>query len=160
VLANINKVLRTNGTALLLTPANGYLGHGFYQFSPEFFYSALTPENGFSETIVVLIDRDRPENWYCVKSPTALQDRNQAPNKRYQLLCYTRKIATVDSISAQQSYYKNLLWKQRDFKYVMPQPDKSQYQTQHKIVYCSTKSNSTPRPVGYLSSREILQRTL
>lgn len=120
VLANINKVLRTNGTALLLTPANGYLGHGFYQFSPEFFYSALNPENGFSETIVVLIDWDRPENWYYVKSPTALQDRNQAPNKRYQLLCFTRKIATVDSISAQQSDYKNLLWKEKDYKYVIP----------------------------------------
>src|SRR5260370_10977022 len=120
VLANINKILRTNGTALLLSPANGYLGHGFYQFSPEFFYSALTPKNGFSETIVILIDWDRPENWYYVKSPTVLQDRNQAPNKRYQLLCFTRKIATVDTISAQQSDYENLLWTQKGYKYVIP----------------------------------------
>ena len=52
VLVNINKILRTNGTALLLLPSNGYLGHGFYQFSPEFFYSTLIPKNGFSQTIV------------------------------------------------------------------------------------------------------------
>jgi hypothetical protein len=52
VLVNINKILQTNGAALLLTPANGYLGHGFYQFSPEFFYSTPIPKNGFSQTIV------------------------------------------------------------------------------------------------------------
>jgi hypothetical protein len=120
VLVNINKILRTNGTALLLTPANGYLGHGFYQFSPEFFYSTLIPKNGFSQTIVILIDWDRPENWHYVKSPTALQERNQAPNKRYQLLCFTRKIATIDSISAQQSDYVNLLWTQKGYKYLIP----------------------------------------
>ena len=117
VLVNINKILRPNGTALLLVPANGYLGHGFYQFSPEFFYSTLIPRNGFSETIVILIDWDRPENWYYVKSPTALQDRNQASNNRYQLLCFTRKIATIDSIYAQQSDYVNLLWTQKEYKY-------------------------------------------
>jgi hypothetical protein len=121
VLENINKILQTNGTALLLSPANGYLGHGFYQFSPEFFYSALSPKNGFSDTIVILIDWDKPEHWYYVKSPTVLQDRNQAPNKRYQVLCFTRKIATVDTISAQQSDYENLLWTQKDYKYVIPE---------------------------------------
>jgi SAM-dependent methyltransferase len=121
VLININKILRTNGTALILTPANGYLGHGFYQFSPEFFYSALTPKNGFSQTIVILIDWDRPEDWYYVKSPKALQDRNQTPNQRYFVLCFTRKIATVDSISAQQSDYQNILWTQKGYKYEIPQ---------------------------------------
>jgi hypothetical protein len=43
---------------------SNYLGHGFYQFSPEIFYSTLIPTNGFSQTIVILIDWDRPENWY------------------------------------------------------------------------------------------------
>ena len=120
VLVNINKILRTGGTALILAPANGYLGHGFYQFSPEFFYSTFIPENGFTQTIVIMIDWDRPENWYYVKSPAVLQDRNQAPNKRYQLLCFTRKIATIDSISAQQSDYENLLWTQKGYKYLIP----------------------------------------
>jgi SAM-dependent methyltransferase len=117
VLVNINKLLRPNGTAVILTPANGYLGHGFYQFSPEFFYSVFTPKNGFSQTVVILIDWHNSENWYYVKSPTALQERNQIPNKTYQLLCFTRKIATIDSISVQQSDYENILWTQEGYKY-------------------------------------------
>jgi hypothetical protein len=121
VIININKILKMNGTALIITPSNGYLGHGFYQFSPEFFYSSLTPKNGFSETIVILIDWDRPENWHYVKKPAVLQERNQAPNKRYYLLCFTRKISTIDSVSAQQSDYENLLWTQKDYKYLIDQ---------------------------------------
>ena len=83
------------------------LATAFISFLSSFFYSALTPENGFSDTIVILIDWDRPENWYYVKSPTALQERNQDPSKRYQILCFTRRISTVDSISDQQSDYEN-----------------------------------------------------
>lgn len=134
VLVNINKILQPNGTAMLLIPANGYLGHGFYQFSPEFFYSALTPQNGFSETMVILIDWDRPENWYYVKSPTVLRDRNHAPNKRYQLLCFTRKIATIDSISAQQSDYENLLWTQQEYKYQINSPNPTNHSIKRRIV--------------------------
>ena len=96
------------------------LATAFTSFRPSFFIVLLPLKNGFSETIVILIDWDRPENWYYVKSPAALQDRNQAPNKRYQLLCFTRKISTVDSISAQQSDYENLLWTQKEYKYVIP----------------------------------------
>lgn len=29
-------------------PANNYCGHGFYQFSAEFFYRVFSPENGFA----------------------------------------------------------------------------------------------------------------
>jgi SAM-dependent methyltransferase len=29
-------------------PANNYCGHGFYQFSAEFFYRVFSPENGFT----------------------------------------------------------------------------------------------------------------
>jgi hypothetical protein len=122
VLVNVNKLLQKNGTAVFLMPANGYLGHGFYQFSPEFFYSVFIPKNGFSQTIVILIDWDNAENWYYVKPPIVLQDRNQTPNKRYQLLCFTRKIGTIDSIIAQQSDYENTLWTQKNYKYQIEFP--------------------------------------
>ena len=120
VILNINKILRTSGSVLICTLANGFVGHGFYQFSPEFFYSTFSPVNGFTETIVILIDLNRPENWHYVKSPIALQDRNHTPNKKYYILCFTKKISTVEEIVAQQSDYVNLLWTQKECKYALP----------------------------------------
>jgi hypothetical protein len=120
VILNINKILQTNGSVLISTPANGFLGHGFYQFSPEFFYSAFSPENGFSDTIVILIDVNRSEEWHYVKKPSVLQDRNHTPNKKYYTVCFSKKINTVERISAQQSDYLNLLWNQREYKYILP----------------------------------------
>jgi hypothetical protein len=120
VLLNINQILQTNGSVLISTPANGFLGHGFYQFSPEFFYSTFSPENGFSETIVILVDVNRSDNWYYVKRPTILQDRNQTPNKKYYIFCFTRKVVSIEHISAQQSDYANLLWMQKEYKHKPP----------------------------------------
>jgi hypothetical protein len=126
VILNINKILRTGGSVLISTPANGFLGHGFYQFSPEFFYGAFSHENGFSQTIVILIDVNRSEEWYYVKNPSALQDRNHTPNKKYYIVCFSKKIDTVERISAQQSDYVNLLWTQQEYKYIpSPKPAKS-----------------------------------
>ena len=35
------------GTLVLMTPTNGWNGHGFYQFSPELFYRLFCEENGY-----------------------------------------------------------------------------------------------------------------
>jgi hypothetical protein len=120
VILNINKILRTGGSVLISTLANGFVGHGFYQFSPEFFYSTFSAVNGFAETLVILIDSNRSENWHYVKNPIALQSRNQTPNKKYYIICFTKKTNTVKQINAQQSDYVNLLWKQTERKYILP----------------------------------------
>ena len=46
-IANCMRMVRTGGHLILLSPANNYFGHGFYQFSPELFYRVLSQENGF-----------------------------------------------------------------------------------------------------------------
>ena len=47
VLANEMAMLRVGGRLLAAVPANNWLGHGFYQFSPELPFRVFTPENGF-----------------------------------------------------------------------------------------------------------------
>ena len=42
------RMVRPGGHLLLALPANNYCGHGMYQFSPEFFFSALSEQNGFT----------------------------------------------------------------------------------------------------------------
>ena len=41
------EMVKVGGHLLVLTPANNFFGHGFYQFSPELFFRVLSPENGF-----------------------------------------------------------------------------------------------------------------
>jgi SAM-dependent methyltransferase len=41
------ELLRPGGRLVTTVVANQVLGHGFYQFSPELFFRALAPENGF-----------------------------------------------------------------------------------------------------------------
>jgi hypothetical protein len=47
-LKNCMEMLRPGGTLFVNVIANQQFGHGFYQVSPEFFFRALAPENGFT----------------------------------------------------------------------------------------------------------------
>ena len=42
------EMVKQGGWFITITPANQFCGHGFYQFSPELFYSALSPASGFN----------------------------------------------------------------------------------------------------------------
>ena len=46
-LRNCMEMVRPGGCLLLMTPANNYFGHGFYQVSPCLYYQTLSEENGF-----------------------------------------------------------------------------------------------------------------
>lgn len=57
-LKNYIQLLSPNGDLIIGTVANNFCGHGFYQFSPEFFYRALTRENGMEIRRVALVEDD------------------------------------------------------------------------------------------------------
>ena len=44
---NAMSLVKPGGCLLSVTPADGWLGHGFHQLQPEFFFRFLTPANGF-----------------------------------------------------------------------------------------------------------------
>jgi 2-polyprenyl-3-methyl-5-hydroxy-6-metoxy-1,4-benzoquinol methylase len=46
-ISNCMKMVKVNGSIFIFTTANNFLGHGFYQFSPELFCRIFSPENGF-----------------------------------------------------------------------------------------------------------------
>lgn len=46
-IANCMKMVKLNGHFILITVANNFCGHGFYQFSPELFFRIFSGENGF-----------------------------------------------------------------------------------------------------------------
>lgn len=56
VLTNYMNMVKVGGGVFVATAANNLCGHGFYQFSPEFFYRVFGPANGFIVNDMVLIE--------------------------------------------------------------------------------------------------------
>ena len=57
---NCMQMVRVGGCIMLVTTANNYCGHGFYQFSPEFFYRVFQPANGYEIKRVILVSHPYP----------------------------------------------------------------------------------------------------
>lgn len=74
-LQNCMEMVKPGGHLFIHTGTNGYCGHGFYQFSPELFYRALSPENGFEVTRMVMHRVGPYGGWYEVSDPNAVRAR-------------------------------------------------------------------------------------
>jgi hypothetical protein len=67
--------VRLGGHLIVITPINGYVGHGFYQFSPELFYRVLTPANGFQTVCMLIKPPFWRSRWRSVPDPVAVGGR-------------------------------------------------------------------------------------
>ena len=68
-LKNCSHLCKLDGQILHVLPANNFCGHGFWQFSPELFFSLYSEKNGYSETEVFLADLSNTTKWYQVREP-------------------------------------------------------------------------------------------
>lgn len=105
---NCMEMTAIGGHFIAITPTNNFMGHGFYQFSPELFFSVFTEENGFDTPRVILFE-DRPDAaWREVPNPKALGRRvtlcNETPTY---LFVMSRRVRTADvfATTPQQSDY-------------------------------------------------------
>jgi hypothetical protein len=91
-LANVIALTRKGGHIGHFVPANNYNGHGFYQFSPELFFSLYCEERGFEGTRVFLTEVADPSHWYEVTSPKELKSRVNVVNfSDLDVIVFTRK---------------------------------------------------------------------
>ncbi len=115
-LENLMRMTKVGGRALVWAPANNQCGHGFFQFSPEFFFSALDEGRGFSiermllvECVYPSVSLVVPRRAYTVRSPSEVRERVGAMSRRpLMLLVNARKLSHVDSpfdVVPQQSDY-------------------------------------------------------
>jgi len=91
---NYMNLIRPGGEIFIHTPANNLLGHGFYQFSPEFFYRVFSPENGFeivdvclTESPFAMVEASRRQRCFKTKDPSAVGKRIRFVNDR-PVMCY------------------------------------------------------------------------
>jgi hypothetical protein len=111
---NCMDMTSTGGHLILVTTANNFMGHGFYQFSPELYYRVLCQENGFLIEEMILCEIDRGAPWYRVADPKELGCRVEWVNCRpTYIMVRARKICPADvfSILPQQSDY-SAAWSQ------------------------------------------------
>lgn len=124
-LANIMRMMRVGGSAIIWTPANNLCGHGFYQFSPEFFFSTLTPATGFRMISAKVVDAVYPSvslvpahRVYEVQSPMEVGGRVNVVSRRpLMMLVHAVKLEHLDDPFAdtpQQSDYVTTWAEQAD----------------------------------------------
>lgn len=68
-LKNCSLFCKPGGQIIHILPANNQCGHGFWQFSPELFFSIYSKENGYSETEVFMANLSNKKKWFQVKKP-------------------------------------------------------------------------------------------
>jgi SAM-dependent methyltransferase len=95
---NVIGLCRPGGHLLHVLPANNWCGHGFYQFSPETFFSLYSERRGFRHTRAFLAEFDRPSKWFEVRNPLESGKRVNVINReRTYLLVITQKTAQAQS---------------------------------------------------------------
>lgn len=112
---NLIRLCEADGHILHYLPANNCCGHGFYQFSPELFFSLYSADRGFSGTRVFFVEwQDDPSVWFEIKSPAEMRRRVLVAN-HYEgyLLVITKRLASavspLDQAPQQSDYVET--WK-------------------------------------------------
>jgi hypothetical protein len=107
---NISNMCKIGGTILHALPANNFCGHGFWQMSPELFFSLYSEANGYTETEVFLAGAKDIKNWYKVKNPKNGIRRLLTNSSKVLALVKTKKIQNISHYTVQQSDYVHI-WK-------------------------------------------------
>ena len=109
---NYLNLLRVGGRLICMTAANNFCGHGFYQFSPEFWYS-LFEANHCTNIRVFLVPTRTDAPWFEVMSPKDLKGRVEVINAEPTfVIAMAEKTADTPSklIKPHQSDYENSEW--------------------------------------------------
>lgn len=106
-LSNAMQMVKVGGHIAFIEGGNNFLGHGFYQFSPELFYRTLSEENGF--TVKRMIAAEVGGNWYEVSDPKNIRGRVELSNEKpTYLMTLAERISNVRPFgkTPQQSDYQ------------------------------------------------------
>ena len=105
-LKNAMEMVEIGGHLAIITGGNNFLGHGFYQFSPELFYRTLSAENGYA--VKRLIAAEVGGRWFEVSDPQIVRSRVELINdKQVYLMVLAERIErrTIFENTPQQSDY-------------------------------------------------------
>jgi len=104
-LRNISLLCPPGGQIVHVLPANNFCGHGFWQFSPELFFSLYSQANGYSETEIFLADLTNHHAWFDVMRPMNGKRAEVISKQPLYVLCRTVKGSDFSHENVQQFDY-------------------------------------------------------
>ncbi|MGO9675304.1 MAG: methyltransferase domain-containing protein [Methylocella sp.] len=104
-LKNISELCAPGGQILHSLPANNFCRHGFWQFSPELFFSLYSGANGYCDTQVFLADTANENLWYEVRQPSNGRRAEALSSTPMIALVRTRRGDAFSHEAVQQSDY-------------------------------------------------------
>ncbi|HMN19842.1 MAG TPA: class I SAM-dependent methyltransferase [Ottowia sp.] len=103
-LENVSRICRPGGAILHVVPTNGFCGHGFYQFSPELYFSLYSEDNGYKDTEIYVASLTDCKHWYRVSAPSDGRRINlQSINEVY-VIVITQKVLSTNTATQQSDY--------------------------------------------------------
>jgi hypothetical protein len=105
---NCMSMLRVGGSFIQVAPANNFMGHGFYQFSPELLYQVFSSVNGFRVVVMLLQEDVRGGRSYVVANPSVVGKRVQLTNRLPTYVCTIARreeIAPLFAVPPRQADY-------------------------------------------------------
>jgi hypothetical protein len=157
---NCMEMVKVGGHICILTTANNYFGHGFYQFSPELFYRILSKENGFIVKKMIVTTHNigigkffgmdyYPQyygDWYEVSDPDEIKQRvllvNNMPTNLMIIAERTHSCSIFSNIPQQSDYTKR--WEEVSHGQVINNTSEKNLPTVKKAVYKWLKSKISP----------------
>lgn len=106
---NCLEMVAVGGHFLSISPANNWMGHGFYQISPELFFRLLGPDNGYRIVRLLACEQGPRTPWYVVRDPEVIHKRVGVISRaRVNLLVLSQRVERrpVLATMPQQSDYK------------------------------------------------------
>src|SRR5262249_33520465 len=104
-LKNVSSLANPGAQIIHVLPANGYCGHGFWQFSPELFFTLYSERNGYRDTEVLLADLGDERSWFIVKKPHGGKRADVVTSKALYVLVRTTVPQAFSHDNVQQSDY-------------------------------------------------------
>jgi hypothetical protein len=110
-LKNCMEMVQVGGHFTQVNVANNYMGHGFWQFSPELIFRAFSPANGYQIEAVFLHENVPGGAWYVVSDPDKVNSRVELCNSSpTYIMTVAKRVALVEifALPPQQSDYIGL----------------------------------------------------
>jgi SAM-dependent methyltransferase len=110
-LRNCMRMVKPGGIFVTNTPCNNNCGHGFYQFSPELYFSMMRANNGFKLVDIFCHESGHDMKWHRVKDPDVIKNRvHLFTRKPAMMLVIARRLAGAElpEFQVQQSDYQTL----------------------------------------------------
>ena len=109
---NCLRMLKPGGLFLAETPSNNWMGHGFYQFSPELFYRTFSPEIGSRVIAMAVLREGWRDQLHLIDDPATVGSRLRYNVRgRTSLLVMAQKLGDGPTVQTPQQSDYQTLWR-------------------------------------------------